>query len=289
MEKKGSKARKGVKKAGAKKTTGRARVSAKVKKAPAKKKKVAKVTGRKEVKTAKKIVKKVVKKVKAEKKKPVKKALKKEIKKVKAKVKKKVEKVVKPKKVVAKKEKKAPLKPEKKVRAKKIAIKPEVKVKKVAPPRKVVPRKPKEVLPPVAEEKYPPLPVEILPEEYGENSITLMTVDPKGLFTYWEVREDTVAQYEGNLAIRVYDVTGVDFDGTNAHSFSDIPVTQRIGSWYIDVSPEREYIVDIGMIDPLGKFVMVARSNKVSTPMEGVAEEGVLPQKLLDTGLPIGY
>jgi hypothetical protein len=230
-----------------------------------------------------------VKKVKAEKKKPARKAVKKEIKKVKPKVTKKVKKEEKAKKVVVKKEKKVPLKPEKKVRAKKVIEKPEKKVKEVALPKKAVPRKPKKVLLPVVEEKYPPLPVEILPEEYGEDGITLMTVDPRGLFTYWEVREETIARYKGTLTLRVYDVTGVDFDGTNAKSSFDIPATQKIGSWYIGVSPEREFIVDIGMIDPSGNFIVVARSNKVSTPREGIAEEGVLPEKLYETGLPIGY
>ncbi|MEW6675602.1 MAG: DUF4912 domain-containing protein [Nitrospirota bacterium] len=177
--------------------------------------------------------------------------------------------------------------------AKKISKKPagkiEVKKKEVPLPRKAVLRKPKKVLYPVIEERYPPMPWEALPAEYGEDSITLMTVDPKKLFAYWEVGEDVLAKHSGVLNIRVYDVTGVDFDGMNANSYFDIAVNGGIGSWYIDVGPAKEFVADIGIINPQGIFITIARSNKVSTPQAEITEEGVLPQELYKTGLHIGY
>ncbi|MBI5187629.1 MAG: DUF4912 domain-containing protein [Nitrospirae bacterium] len=223
--------------------------------------KVKKKVVKKKPKTVKKttVKKKEAKKVTAKKKekKPTKKAVKKETKKVK--VEKKPKKIVK--KVVAKPEKELPLKAAKKVKIRKITEKP----------------------------KYPSMPWEALPTEYGEDSITLMTVDPKKLFAYWEVGEDTIARYGGILNIRVYDVTGIDFDGMNANSYFDIPVNEGIGSWYIDVSPETEFIADIGVINPQGIFITIARSNKVSTPRVEITEEGVLPQELYKTGLHVGY
>lgn len=268
------------------------------KKTTTKKKKIEKIKAEtKDKKLTQKTVKKEIKKIRA-KEKPKKVAAKKEEKlkkviKVVAKIEKKPEKAGK--KVVPKIEKKIRpeaikkvetreiiKKPEEKVEAKEITEKPEKKIK-------AIPRRPEKILPSITEERYPPMPLETLPAEYGENSITLMTVDPNKLFAFWEVRKDTLAIYTGNLNIRLYDVTGVDFDGTNANNYFDIPVNERIGSWYIDVGPEKEFITDIGIVNPQGIFSTIARSNKVSTPRRTISEEGVLPQKLYETGLYVGY
>jgi hypothetical protein len=236
-------------------------------------KKIVKKTKKKAVKKPKivptkkkaKKVKKIVKKVKE--KKPVKKAVKKKPKKVKAKIKKPVKRVVK-----------------KKIKKVKVEKKPKKIVK------KVVAKPKKKILPKTIQ---PPMPWEALPAEYGEDSITLMTVDPRKVFAYWEVREDALASYPGILNIRVYDVTGIDFDGTNANSYFDIAVNEAIGSWYIDVSPAKEFIADIGVISPKGVFIIIARSNKVSTPRAEIVgeeiEKGMLTRELYKTDLPIGY
>jgi hypothetical protein len=203
------------------------------------------------------------------------------VKKVKIKAKLKVKIKERPKKVVAKIEGKA------KQKAKEAEIKKTVKILEKKVPAKVEAEK-KEVYHAI-EEKIPPTPWEILPQEYGGNSITLITVDPNKLFTFWEVREDILTIFTGTLNIRVYDVTGVDFDGINTNSYFDIAVNERIGSCYIDVRPAKEFIADIGIIYFEGIFITVARSNKVSTPPIPVSEEGMLPQKLYETGLRIGY
>jgi hypothetical protein len=270
MREKEFKEKKGVKKVAAKKNIKKAKVGWKEKKAPIKKR------------------------AKIGKKKIIRKTTKKEIKKVKAKVKKKVTRKPgekKTKKITAKikvkKEEKAKKKVTKKIEVKKVIKEPEkeVKAKKVTIPKKALPRK---VVAHV-KEKYPPLPVGILPEEYREDAIALMTVDPRKLFIYWEVREDALTKLTGDLNIRLYDVTGIDFDGANAISYLDLAVSNRIGSWYLDVNPEREFVADVGVIDPSGVFTTIARSNKASTPREGKAEEGVLHPRLYDVGLPIGY
>jgi hypothetical protein len=235
-------------------------------------------------KKPKKVARKVIAKI--EKKVPIKAIKKVEVKKeeVKAKIKEKPEKVVakvieKPERIVAR----IIEKPEKVVKKVEVKVKekPEKIVKKIE--AKV------ELKKPLIEEKYPLTPWETLPAEYGEDSIVLMTVDPNKLFTYWEAREDTLAMHEGNLNIRVYDVTGVEFDGTNANSYFDIAVSEKIGSRYIDVSPGKEFITDIGIINIEGIFITIARSNKVLNPRITISEEVVLPQKLYETGLRVGY
>ena len=59
-----------------------------------------------------------------------------------------------------------------------------------------------------------------------------MTVDPWKLFAYWEVKENTRSKIKGTLVLRVYDVTGIYFDGTNANLVFDVPVFGRIGDSY---------------------------------------------------------
>ena len=142
---------------------------------------------------------------------------------------------------------------------------------------------------PAPAEKWPPIPFESLPSEYGENGITLMVVNPSKLFAFWEVREDTLQIFHGDLKIRLYDITGIDFDSVDANNCIDIAVNDRIGDGYISVSPGKDYIADIGIVYSEGIFISVARSLKVSTPHETIAEEKVLPEQFGDIGLRVGY
>jgi hypothetical protein len=75
----------------------------------------------------------------------------------------------------------------------------------------------------------------------------------------------------------------------DANNCIDIAVNDRIGDGYISVSPGRDYIADIGIVYSKGIFITVARSLKVSTPHEIIAEETVLSAQPGDIGLPIGY
>jgi len=265
------------------------------KKTPIKKKRVAAGKTKTEKKiAARKTVRKGKVKVKANQEKAAGKPKKKEPKKVVIKKEKKVEK----KKVAKKAEKKVASPLRKKVEVKKVTTKPQKKItaKRVVPPKKAAPERTKTVSFYEKEERYPPLPVDILSEEYGEDSIALMIVDPKKLFIYWEVVEDTFKKHEGILKIRLYDITGVDFDGMVVTSYADIAIQDRIGNLYLDVDPEKQFIADIGVIDSEGYFVIVARSNKASTPPAEILEKGILPHRLYETGLetslpipPIGY
>jgi len=128
-----------------------------------------------------------------------------------------------------------------------------------------------------------------LPQEYGEDRISLMVVEPWKLFTYWEAREDTLAKLKGQLVIRVYDVTGKYFDGKNANIVFDIPAYGRIGDTYIGVAPNKEFIVDLGMLLKKGEFKKIARSNKAATPATEISMAGgVLPQEIYEAER-VGY
>jgi hypothetical protein len=137
-----------------------------------------------------------------------------------------------------------------------------------------------------------PLPSE-LPHGYGDNQITLMARDPYWAFTYWEVTPKRLEAErlglgsggsDASLALRLYDVTEVMFDGRNDHGHYDIGVYERVGSWFINTGmPDRSFIVDLGLKTHDGRFVTLARSNAVKTPRDGPSsvtdEEWVLPER----------
>ena len=117
-----------------------------------------------------------------------------------------------------------------------------------------------------------------------------MTVNPWKLFAYWEAKENTLSKIKGMLVLRVYDVTGICFDGKNSNLFFDVPVYGSIGDSYIGVGPDKAFTVDIGAVSKAGDFVMIARSNQVSTPaLKVVKEEGALPQEIYEVGPVTGY
>ena len=122
------------------------------------------------------------------------------------------------------------------------------------------------------EEELPPEEAQItpspkLPEEFGENELLLMEVDPAIVFVSWEIKPDCISCKTGKLTLRVYDVTGLEFDGSNANSFFDIALGKRVDSKFIDIKmPGRDVIMEIGLLQPEGPFEPIKRSNRVSMP-----------------------
>ncbi|MDI6641090.1 MAG: DUF4912 domain-containing protein [Elusimicrobiota bacterium] len=119
--------------------------------------------------------------------------------------------------------------------------------------------------------------VEELPTEYGDVKIALLSRDPYWMFAYWEVnqatREELKRRYgDAEQCLRVYDVTGIEFNGKNAHKQFDITLTEDANNWYINV-PEvnRSWCVEFGLRLSDGTFIPVVRSNVVNMPRYGVS------------------
>ncbi len=121
-----------------------------------------------------------------------------------------------------------------------------------------------------------------LPLDYGDTKITILPRDPICIFAYWSISgrfyEKTKQQYgkdivDGSkLVLRVYDTTDISFNGTNANRYFDIFVTPNSDSWYINVGEyNRCWCVDIGYLTSDGKFIQIARSNKIDMPRYGVS------------------
>ncbi|TAN40561.1 MAG: DUF4912 domain-containing protein [Nitrospirae bacterium] len=129
-----------------------------------------------------------------------------------------------------------------------------------------------------------------LPEEYGENSLLLMVVDPQVIYINWEILNAEVPAENARLAVRVYDVTGKDTDSTDECDFLDILIDRRIGSGYFGIMmPGKVIIAEIGILAADGTFRSVLRSSRVSLPHQIRFDELGIAKKLLEAGIPVGY
>jgi hypothetical protein len=124
--------------------------------------------------------------------------------------------------------------------------------------------------------RAPEPPAKHIPWGYGQDRITTLPVDPRRLFAYWEVRDEAIEAARKALGrggrdawlnLRVYDITGRIFDGTNAHSYFDVKVDRDTRQWFFDIGkPTSTHCVEVGLKSYEGYFVKVARSGRVELP-----------------------
>lgn len=120
-----------------------------------------------------------------------------------------------------------------------------------------------------------------LPDRYGRTELVLMAVDPLMLFSYWEVTPESLrqaqdalgAQMQGARAVlRFYDISLIQFDGTNAHHTFDIDIGLEARNWYVRLwTAEKSYCADLGFVARTGRFHAITRSNVLHTPRAGVS------------------
>ncbi|MFH0913474.1 MAG: DUF4912 domain-containing protein [Candidatus Omnitrophota bacterium] len=142
-----------------------------------------------------------------------------------------------------------------------------------------------------------------LPSEYGQDRFVLQVRDPWWIYAYWEIKSQTFRGlinklgddfYKARRILRVYDVSHIIFNGQNAHRFFDIQIPDYANSWYIDTSgPGRSWCVDLGLLLPDGRFIMVLRSNTVTTPIDGPSwitdEEWMIPEDMFARLYGMGF
>jgi hypothetical protein len=128
-------------------------------------------------------------------------------------------------------------------------------------------------------EHKPPMPYDTLPQEYGGERMALLARDPYMAMGYWELpqarleKEKAWFGWDSKLCIRVYDVTGIQFDGSNAAAYFDQEVYERVGSWYFDFGrPTHSFCADLGLMAPNGRFLTLVRSNRVTMPRDVVSD-----------------
>jgi hypothetical protein len=129
-----------------------------------------------------------------------------------------------------------------------------------------------------------PPPPQHIPWSYGRDRVTAMVVSPQTLFVYWEVTDQALEGARAGLGpggsdawpnLRVYDVSGRIFDGTNAHSYFDVKVDRSDRQWFLQIGkPGSTTIVDLGLKSREGYFVKVARSGRADFPRHAPAQPG---------------
>ena len=121
-----------------------------------------------------------------------------------------------------------------------------------------------------------------LPAGYGKDRIIVMVRDPYWLHAYWELTRHAIHRAEAALGqdwhgakpiLRLLDVSSHDTTSTSERTVRDIEIHGGVRNWYIDVAdPPKSYRVDIGYLSKSGQFVVLARSNVVTTPRAGVSD-----------------
>lgn len=121
-----------------------------------------------------------------------------------------------------------------------------------------------------------------LPAGYGDNKIVLMVRDPYWAYAYWEITRDKQDEVRVQMneedwinsrhILRIYDVTDIKFNGSNAHRYFDIELTGHANNWYINMGvPDRSYCVDIGVLTEDRKFYTLVRSNTITLPRDTIS------------------
>jgi len=107
-----------------------------------------------------------------------------------------------------------------------------------------------------------------LPKTYKKDKLVGLAVNPNWLHFYWDFSERTKEIFKESLPVflRVYDVTYIDFNGTNAHRTFEIELNPNTSKYYVFVpQPNADYLAEIGYKDG-NEFVSLIRSNLVTTP-----------------------
>ena len=135
---------------------------------------------------------------------------------------------------------------------------------------------------PQTQSEQPPRESFSLPYSYNVTKIVLMVRDPYWAYVYWDIDDAKykevqylIQTHSGRIKtiLRVYDVTDVEFNGFNSHRTFDVDVSLEAKAWYIHTGvPDRDYLVDIGLLDDQGKFYLIARSNIMRTPRDTMSD-----------------
>ena len=110
-----------------------------------------------------------------------------------------------------------------------------------------------------------------LPEGYGESRIVLMPRDPQWAYTYWDIpnehKQALRSQGGQQLALRLYDVTDINFESQAPHSVQEYPCDEMAREWYLPVPvSDRDYAIEVGYRAADGRWLVLAKSAPVRVP-----------------------
>lgn len=122
-----------------------------------------------------------------------------------------------------------------------------------------------------------------VPDSYDLHQLNLLVVDPYRLYAFWEIKKDVLRELTkkysgrviepGRLFLRVFDVTGVLFNGSNARQMWEFRVSHFKGNWFVTVNkPDCLFTARLGFKDRKDNFIEVLASNTVKTPRDRMSD-----------------
>ncbi len=120
---------------------------------------------------------------------------------------------------------------------------------------------------------------------YNQTYLYLVPRDPETMFVLWEVGEECRELLKSKfgedffsknrLILRVYQVTGIVFDGTNAHSSFEVDdYLADKNEYWVKVKPDNDYIAELGYrAEGTEYFEIIARSNSAFAPKGSVTNQ----------------
>ena len=110
-----------------------------------------------------------------------------------------------------------------------------------------------------------------LPEIDDENILVLLPIDPYKVNAYWNLKPDKISHLKSigarKFILRIYDITGMVFDGYNAHRYWDFKCKLGAPNWYVPAPADRcDLCAELGYTTPDNFFVPIVRSNTIFIP-----------------------
>jgi len=104
------------------------------------------------------------------------------------------------------------------------------------------------------------------------------------VFIFWSIPEskwNLISSYCGflnddlSLKLRVYDITSIYFDGSNAHSTEEIRLDRDKNQLVLEgLQPNRSYCFEVGIQDGSRSFMPILQSNPLHTPRTSPYQAG---------------
>jgi len=112
-----------------------------------------------------------------------------------------------------------------------------------------------------------------LPCDYGRTCIVLMPRDPSWMFCYWEVQPQALQVNFSCAVIRVFEFNESPVNGSQERFAFEIDIPLESRNWYINVGePGRSWFIELGLMTADGRFILLARSNRIRLPWGRVSE-----------------
>jgi uncharacterized protein len=125
---------------------------------------------------------------------------------------------------------------------------------------------------------------------HQEDRLIIWLVSPDKLYSFWRLsdqQKQLISHYFQRSftsfpqVLRLYDVTSILFNGSNAHEVYEIFLLENKKSWFVKgLKPNRCYCAELGIKLTDRKFLPLLRSNAVHVPRTAVEQAGELVKEL---------